>query len=82
MSEPVSEVIDYYLRHYPVAGDDFTADMVAEDAKTLAHELAKLRTALQNLLDASGYRPGCMCWKCLQAESAWTAADKLLKGGE
>lgn len=34
--EPIEEVCDYYLNHYPVKGDNFTTDKIAEDAKRLA----------------------------------------------
>lgn len=45
MAESIENLLPYYLNDYPVHGDNFTADQVAEDAKILAEEIERLRKA-------------------------------------
>ena len=80
----IPELIDYFTgdAQADVAADTVPITDIVDDATDLVQHVAELRTALQNLLSASRYKPGCQCWQCLQQEAAWTAADKLLKGGE
>ncbi|KKN77751.1 hypothetical protein LCGC14_0357250 [marine sediment metagenome] len=38
----IRDVCDYYINYYPVKGDNFTADMIADDAKRLAEFVNRL----------------------------------------
>jgi hypothetical protein len=67
VSESIKEICDYYLQHYPVPGDNFSADDVAEDAKTLAKELTRLQAVVERLpktADGVPVTPGMRVWHC------------------
>jgi len=60
MTLPINELCDYYLRHYPVDGDDYDIDGLADDCKILAAEVERLAKVIERLsgLSADGERYG------------------------